>query len=77
MFKELEWQTFPESVQYQQALPMYKSLNDLACPYMAGIFQYVKDTERNNLRSATNDKLLSQESTLKVFAIQAQELEIS
>ena len=24
---------------------------------MAGMFQYVKDMERNNLRSATNDKL--------------------
>ena len=36
---------------------VYKSLNDLAPPYMAGMFQYVKDTERNNLRSTTDDKL--------------------
>ena len=57
LFKKLDWQTFPESVQYQQALLVYKSLNSLAPPYMAGMFQYVKDTKRNNLRSATNDKL--------------------
>ena len=57
MFNKLEWQTFPESVQYQQALLVYKSLNDLAPLYMAGMFHYVKDTKRNNLRSAINDKL--------------------
>ena len=57
MFQELEWQTFPESVQYQQALLVYKSLNNLAPPYMTDMFQYVKDTERTDLRSATNDKL--------------------
>ena len=44
-------------VQYQQALLVYKSLNDLAPPYMADMFQYVRDMERNNLRSATNDNL--------------------
>ena len=57
MFKELQWQTFPENVQYQQALLVYKSLNNLAPPYMKNMFQYVRDVGRTNLRSVTNHKL--------------------
>ena len=57
MFKELQWKTFPDSVQYQQALLVYKSLNNLAPPYMNGMFKYVKEIGRSNLRSVSNNKL--------------------
>ncbi len=57
MFNALKWQTFADNVQYQQALLVYKSLNNLAPPYMKGMFQYVKDSGRANLRSASNNKL--------------------
>jgi len=57
MLHELQWQTFPESVHYHQALLVYKSLNNLAPPYMKDMFHYVKDISRPNLRSAANFKL--------------------
>jgi len=31
LFKELNWQTFPESVTYQTAISMYRIINNL-CP---------------------------------------------
>ena len=43
LFGELQWVIFPESVHYHQAILVYKSLNNLAPPYMKNIFQYVKD----------------------------------
>ena len=46
MFSELEWQTFPDNVQYQQALLVYKSLNNQAPTYMREMFQSVRDTGR-------------------------------
>jgi hypothetical protein len=57
MFQELHWQNFPNSVKYQQALLVYKSLNNLAPPYMRDMFQYVEDIGRTNLRSVSNHKL--------------------
>ncbi len=57
MFKELKWQDFPSIVQYQQALLVYKSLNNLAPPYMKNMFQNVQDIGRTNLRSVSDHKL--------------------
>ena len=57
MFKELGWLTFSENIQYQQALLVYKSLNNKAPHYMREMFQFVKDTGRANLRSASDNKL--------------------
>jgi hypothetical protein len=57
MFSELQWQTFPENVKYQQALLVHKSLNNLAPPYMKDMFQYVQDVGRTNLRSVSDNKL--------------------
>jgi len=57
MFNELQWQHYAEDVKYQQALVVFKSLNNQAPSYMKNMFQYVKDTGRVNLRSVTDNKL--------------------
>lgn len=57
MFRELGWLTFADCVQYQQALLVYKTLNNLAPPYMKNMFQYVQDIGKTNLRSVSDKKL--------------------
>ena len=52
--------SYAESVHYHQALPVYKSLNNFVPPYMKGMFQYLKDISRPNLRSATILNCISQ-----------------
>ena len=72
LFNELDWQLFPDSVQYQQALLVYKSLNNLASNYMKDMFQYVHDIGRTHLRSASDYKLFipSLEHIQKAFVFQ-------
>ena len=48
LFNELDWQFFPDSVQYQQALLVYKSLNNPAPHYMKDMFQHVHDINWEN-----------------------------
>ena len=57
LFNELDWQLFPDSVQYQQALLVYKYVNNLTPHYMKDMFQHVHDIGRTNLRSASDHKL--------------------
>ena len=64
LFIELQWVTFPESVHYHRAL-RYKSLTNLAPPYMVNMFQYVKDVGSTNLQSAANLKLYVPKTHLK------------
>ena len=57
LFGTLQWLKFPDSVQYQQALLVYKSLNNLVPPYIKDMFRYVQDVGSTNLRSASDLKL--------------------
>ena len=72
LFNELDWELFPDSVQYQQALLVYKPLNNLAPHYMKDMFQHVHDTGRTNLRSASDHKQYYsfQEHIKKAFVFQ-------
>lgn len=54
LFRELSLLNFADSVKYQEAVLVYKSLNGQAPPYMREMFQYV---ENNNLRSCSNKQL--------------------
>ena len=49
LFSELQWGIFPETVHYHQVLLVYKSLNNLAPPYMRNMFEYVKDVCSTNV----------------------------
>ena len=57
MFDTLKWKSFPDNVQFQKALLIYKSLNNLAPPYMKEMFCYAKDMDRRGLRSSSSNKL--------------------
>ena len=39
-FAELNWMIFPERVKFQKAIMMFKSMNNLAPPYIGQLFQY-------------------------------------
>ena len=57
MFAELKWMQFPQRVQYQKAIMMYKIFNNLAPEYLQGLFQHTADIHQRALRS-TSDNLL-------------------
>ena len=57
LFKELHWITFAENIKSREATLVYKTLNNSAPSYMSGMFQYVKDVGRPDLRSTTENKL--------------------
>ena len=57
MFKELNWATFPEQIEFREAVLIYKSLNNLAPQYMRNMFKKVHELGRPDLRSATANKL--------------------
>ena len=57
MFAELKWMKFPERVQYQKAIMMYKVFHNLAPAYLQGLFQHTTDIHQRTLRS-TSDHLL-------------------
>ena len=72
LLNELDWQLFPDSVQYQQALLVYKSLNNLAPHYMKDMFQHVHNIGRTNLRSASDHNYSFLERIQKGFVFQVQ-----
>ena len=57
MFTELKWMNFPERIQYQKAILMYKIFNSLAPEYLKGLFKHTADIHQRSLRS-TSDHLL-------------------
>ena len=57
LFKTLNWQHFEEIVKNNQALLVYKSLNNLAPNYMSDYFVYFKNTTSHYFRSGSNYNL--------------------
>ena len=57
LFKTLNWQPFEEIVKYNQALLVYKSLNNLAPNYMSDFFVYSKNTTSHYFRSGSNNNV--------------------
>jgi len=57
LFIELDWMTFNQTTHYRQAQLVFKSLNNLAPPYMRNLFNYVHEVIPRPLRSATDNKL--------------------
>ena len=53
MFLELHWQTLSDRNTYFNALMVFKSLNDLAPPYLRSKFNYVRDNHDCNTRQST------------------------
>lgn len=57
MFENLQWNNFTKNVAYQQTLLVYKSVNNLAPPYMKNMFKFTQDTGRPSLRSKSSRNL--------------------
>ena len=56
-FKKLRWLPFPKYVEYQQAVTVYKSLNELNPHYMNKLFSYTQDNHSYGTRNATSSLL--------------------
>ncbi len=57
LFKKLNWITFSQNTDFRKAQLIYKSLNNLAPPYMRKMFKYIHEVVPRPLRSATNNEL--------------------
>ena len=57
MFKELQWLSFPQRVNYHTCLLVYKSLNELSQEYLSHLFTKTSELHSRNLRSVDNDEL--------------------
>ena len=57
LFAELNWMIFPERVKFQKSIMMYKSMNNLAPPYVGQLFQHTNEIHSRSLRSTTEDLL--------------------
>ena len=49
LFKKLKWLPFPKYVEYQHAVTVHKSLNELNPHYMKNLFSYTQETPCNLL----------------------------
>jgi len=69
LFKELNWQTFPERVTYQKAIIMYRIINNICPDYLKKCMSHVLLTyqvEILDLLTVTN--YIRQNLTAKYFA---------
>ena len=57
MFKELQWLSFPQRVNYHTCVLVYKSINGLAPEYLSQLFTKTSELHTRNLRSVNNDEL--------------------
>lgn len=67
LFAELNWMTFPERVQFQKAIMMFKTMNNLAPTYMNNLFQYTNEIHNRNLRSTTENLLYVPKPKCEIF----------
>ncbi|MCG7876956.1 MAG: reverse transcriptase family protein, partial [Candidatus Thiodiazotropha endolucinida] len=67
MFKELNWLTFPNRVQYHTCNMVYKALMGLAPEYLCEMFIKVSDTHNRSLRSVKNELLRIPCSRTKIY----------
>ena len=56
-FAELNWMIFLECVKFQKAIMMFKSMNNLAPPYIDQLFQHTNEIHNRYLRSTAEDLL--------------------
>ena len=67
MSKHLYWMQFPQRVQYQKAIMMYKIFNNLAPEYLQGLFQHTADIHQRALRSTSDNLLYIPKPNLEQF----------
>ena len=59
LFTELSWLTFPERVNFQKAVLLYKIFNGLSPDYLKDMFIFTSDIHDRTLRSSSQFQLYS------------------
>ena len=67
LFRELNWMTFPDRVQYQKAVLMFKIFNGLAPAYLYEMFTLTTSIHDRSLRSSTNSQIYSPRPNTEFF----------
>ena len=67
MFAELHWMKFPDRVDYQKAIIMYKILNNHTPSYLKEYFTFTSEVHHRSLRSTTENLLYIPKPNLEIF----------
>ena len=67
LFKELNWQTFPERVTYQKAILMYKKINNICPDYLKNYISYTYDISCRDTRSTNCNQLYTPKPNCELF----------
>ena len=57
MFAELNWMTFPERVNYQKAILVFKIVHGLTPSYLHKLFQPTSEIHNRSLRSTVDTQV--------------------
>ena len=67
LFKELNWQTFPERVTYQKAILMYRIINNICPDYLKNYVSYTSDKSCRHTRSTNYNHLYTPKPNCELF----------
>ena len=67
LFKELNWQTFPERVTYQKAFLMYRIINNVFPDYLNNFVSYTSDVSCRDTRSTNCNQLYTPTPNCELF----------
>ena len=67
LFKELNWQTFPERATYQKAILMYRIINNICLNYLKNYVSYTSDVLCRDTRSAKCNQLYTPKPNCELF----------
>ena len=67
MFSELHWMTFPDRVDYQKAILMYKITHNLTPSYLSDLFQFTSEIHSRTLRSTSENLLYVPKPKIEVY----------
>ena len=65
LFKELNWQTFPDI--YQKAILMYRIINNIGPDYLKNYVSYTSDVSCRDTRSTNCNQLYMQKPNCELF----------
>ena len=69
MFAELYWMTFPERVNYQKAVLMFKIMHGLTPSYLHNLFQFTSEIHNRSIRLTSEDLLYIPKPKLEIYRI--------
>lgn len=67
MFTQLRWMTFPERVNYQKAILVYKIMHNLTPSYLQTLFQFTNEVHTRNLRSTAENLLYVPKPNYEIY----------